>query len=103
VNGEPAVLSFEFVKHATRVSWRFLSSTVMPAWMYPTTMSLSGHTLGRCRGYDKIGIFPPLSVAKDSARRQIVDFGGSLFVHMSSFSGALTYSTETDLVILYYD
>jgi hypothetical protein len=103
VNGEPAVLSFEFVKHATRVSWRFLSSTVMPAQIYPTTMSLSGHTLGRCRGYDKIGIFPPLFVAKDSAQRQIVDFGGSFFVHMSSFSGALTYSTKTELVILYYD
>jgi hypothetical protein len=102
--GAPTLLSFEFVKHATRVSWRFLSSTVMPAQMDPITMSLSGHTLGRCRGYDKIGIFPPLSVAKDSARRQIVDFwGGSTDVHMSSFSGALTYSTETELVIIYYD
>ncbi|KAJ7368892.1 hypothetical protein DFH08DRAFT_928909 [Mycena albidolilacea] len=103
VNGKPAVLSFEFVKHATRVSWRFLSSTVMPIQMYPTTMSLSGHTLGRCRGYDKIGIFPPLSVTKDSVQRQIVDFGGSFFVHMSSFSGTLTYSTKTELIILYYD
>ncbi|KAJ7368891.1 hypothetical protein DFH08DRAFT_35372 [Mycena albidolilacea] len=103
VNGEPAVLSFEFVKHATQVSWRFLSSTVMPAQIYPTTMSLSGHALGRCRGYDKVGIFPPLSVAKDSAQRQIMDLGGSPFVHMSSFSGALTYSTKAELVILYYD
>ncbi|KAJ7368880.1 hypothetical protein DFH08DRAFT_983431 [Mycena albidolilacea] len=103
VNAEPALLNFQFVKHATRVSWRFLSSTVMLAPMYPTTMSLSGHTLGYCRGYDDFGIFPPFPVNKGSARHQIVDLGGSYSVHMSSFSGALTYSTATEVVIIYYD
>jgi hypothetical protein len=103
VNGEPALLSFEFVKHDSGVSWRFLSSTVMPTEIYPTTMSLSGHSLGSCRGYFNDGIFAPFSVSKGSARRQIVDFGGSPFVHLSSFSGALTYSTMTEIVVLYYD
>jgi hypothetical protein len=100
-NSVPAVLSFEFVKHATRVSWRFLSSTAMPAQIYPSTMSLSGHTYGYCAGYVKDGIFAPFPVSKGSAQRQIVDFGFS--AHMSSFSGALTYLTNTELVILYYD
>ncbi|KAJ7368869.1 hypothetical protein DFH08DRAFT_34900 [Mycena albidolilacea] len=93
VNGVPAVLSFEFVKHATRAA--------MPTQIYPSSMSLSGHTYAYCVGYAKDGIFAPFPVSKGSARRQIVDFGFS--AHMSSFSGALTYLTNTELVILYYD
>jgi hypothetical protein len=64
-------------------------------------MSLSGHTYGYCAGYAKDGIIAPFPVSKGSAQRQIVDFG--FYAQLTSFSGALTYSTDKELVILYYD
>ncbi|KAJ7859949.1 hypothetical protein B0H14DRAFT_3446338 [Mycena olivaceomarginata] len=103
VNSAPALLSYEFLKHDTGVSWRFVASTPMPDHIYPTAMALSGHTLGSCRGYVEDGIFAPFPVRKGSARRHIVDFGGPFMINLSPFSGALTYSTLTELVVVYYD
>ncbi|KAJ7368904.1 hypothetical protein DFH08DRAFT_35664 [Mycena albidolilacea] len=103
-DGVPALCSFECVKHNAGVSWRPLSTTPMPIQIYPRGMSLSGHTLGYCRGYNGLRIVPPDPTDKESARRQIVEFTGRApFVYLSSFSGALTYSTDKELVVVYYD
>ncbi|KAJ7887586.1 hypothetical protein B0H14DRAFT_3856294 [Mycena olivaceomarginata] len=104
-DGAPALCSFECGKHNAGVSWRPLSTTPMPIQIYPRGMSLSGHTLGYCRGYNGLRIFPPDPTDKESARRQIVEFAGrrAPFVYLSSFSGALTYSTDKELVVVYYD
>jgi hypothetical protein len=62
----------------------------------------SGHTLGYCSDYEGLPIFPPVPTDQESACRQIVQFAPP-FVHLSSFSRALTYSTDKDLVVVYYD
>ncbi|KAJ7368911.1 hypothetical protein DFH08DRAFT_35860 [Mycena albidolilacea] len=103
VNSTPALLSYEFLKHDTGVSWRFVASTPMPDHIYPTAVSLSGHTLGHCTDYAGYGIIAPFPVSKGSARRHIVDFGIPSIHHLPPFSGALTHLTLTELTVVYYD
>ncbi|KAJ7887596.1 hypothetical protein B0H14DRAFT_1237307 [Mycena olivaceomarginata] len=103
-NVAPALCSFECVKRDAGLSWRFLSTTHMPMHIYPKRMSLSGHTLGYCRGHRGLRIIPPVPTNKESACRELVEFPGRApFIHLSSFSGNLTYSTDKEVVVVYYD
>ncbi|KAJ7887569.1 hypothetical protein B0H14DRAFT_3856278 [Mycena olivaceomarginata] len=86
--------------------WGVLASSgsLLPIQIQPTGMTLSGYTLGYCAEYDnRLRVFPPDTSDKESALRQIVEFPGRApFVYLSAFSGALTYSTDKELVV-YYD
>jgi hypothetical protein len=64
-------------------------------------MALSGHTLGYCSDYDGLRIFPP--VPTDACPHAVEFARRAHFVYLSSFSGALTYSTDKELVVVYYD
>ena len=76
----------------------------MPVNLRPDSISFSGHTLGWRHDYNGLEIYPPVPAEKDSIRRQTVEFSGrGTEVHLSSFSGALTQSTDEELVVVYYD
>ncbi|KAK7062248.1 hypothetical protein R3P38DRAFT_2834265 [Favolaschia claudopus] len=79
--------SYEFHENetGTQVSWRFIASSCFPEMIIGRGMSLWGHTHGTRfhRHRHNHGIFSP--------------------VHLSPLSGAITYSTDTELAILYYD
>jgi hypothetical protein len=107
VNSTQILYSYEYLvghDHDAGVSWRFLSSIPMPGRIHPSGMSLSGHTLGWRSGLMGLDILPPDPPGnKDTGRRRTLDFPGrSDYVHLSPFSGALTYSTRKELVIVYH-
>ncbi|KAJ6551439.1 hypothetical protein B0H19DRAFT_1073141 [Mycena capillaripes] len=92
----------EFTSHGTGVSWRLVSSIPMPKNIDPTWMALSGHTLGWRYPMAGQAIFPPAPLAHEDIKP--LQFSGRGYdIHLSSFSGALTYSTSEELVIVYYD
>ncbi|KAK7062245.1 hypothetical protein R3P38DRAFT_2834249 [Favolaschia claudopus] len=90
------------------VSWRPLSSHRLPDVVYGSGMSLWGHTLGsRAHGY-RAGpeLFSAVPMDKQSRCHQILTVNYPNLVrevHLSPFSGAITYSTHAELVILHYE
>jgi len=108
LNDARTLCSYEFMQHGPgiEVSWRFVSAIPMAEkWIHVHSISLSGHILGRRRHYSRLfEIFPPVPPKKNSVRRRTGPFPVSHYVvHLSSFTGALTYSTNKDIVIVYYD
>ncbi|KAJ7755830.1 hypothetical protein B0H16DRAFT_1539780 [Mycena metata] len=91
------------LKVRTPVSWRLVSLTLLPSTIYAVAaMSFSGHTLGRKESYRELQIIPPVS-RKDAARNRDVDDFEIFSLSLSRYSGALSYSTRQDIVIVYYD
>ncbi|KAF7352320.1 hypothetical protein MVEN_01195700 [Mycena venus] len=102
-----ALCSYEFFKHAagSGVSLRFLSLIRMPDSLgTPANVSLSGHTLRWRSDFRGLDIFPPVPASKKhSVRHRTVEFPAQHYcVYLSAFSGALTYATDDELVVLYY-
>ncbi|KAJ6551427.1 hypothetical protein B0H19DRAFT_1264073 [Mycena capillaripes] len=96
------LFNYEFASHGTGMSWRLVSSIPMPKKIDPAWMALSGHTLGWRYPLAGMAIFPPARLAhEDIEPLQLPGRGDD--IHLSSFSGALTYSTSEELVIVYYD
>ncbi|KAF7352318.1 hypothetical protein MVEN_01195500 [Mycena venus] len=106
VNHSTTLRSYEFVKQdtGTGVSWRFLSSILMPDnFDHPKGITFSGHVLGSCTSHFGLEVFPPVPANKNSPRRTVDSLTRSDYVYLSPFSGTLTYSTEKELVVVYYD
>ncbi|KAF7352317.1 hypothetical protein MVEN_01195400 [Mycena venus] len=105
---KPRLCSYEIVTHeaGTGVSWRFLWSRPSVELFPAIGTSLSGHILGWCSNSGGLKMYPPVPANKSSVRPRNVGFrehGGIENVHVSSFSGALTYSTDKELFVVYYD
>ncbi|KAJ6560306.1 hypothetical protein B0H19DRAFT_1260926 [Mycena capillaripes] len=90
----------EFARNDTGVSWRLVSSIPLLGKRNLVWMSLSGHTLSSRFPLDGMAVFPPAPLPSEDIESLNFAEGG---IHLSSFSGALTYSTNKELVIVYYD
>ncbi|KAJ7628100.1 hypothetical protein B0H17DRAFT_552795 [Mycena rosella] len=90
--------SYEFVARETAVSWHRRSSVPVSSNIGPAGVSFSGHVLSW-----RSEIFPPVPLVKEATAPCIpLETGGGL-VHLSPYSGAVTYSTVKSLDVVYYD
>ncbi|KAJ7682214.1 hypothetical protein DFH06DRAFT_289731 [Mycena polygramma] len=92
--------SYDLVRHDGGMSWRLVSSTPMWGRIGPSGLSLSGHAIGWRSGESRQMVFAPTH--RDSGLRDLLKIDGrSNIVHLSPYSGALTYSTSQEIVIVY--
>ncbi|KAJ7462072.1 hypothetical protein FB451DRAFT_1267702 [Mycena latifolia] len=102
VNG--VLCSYELAVRPSGVSWHWRSSVPVNGNLvsFGLAVSYSGHSVG-WRG--QAMIFPPVPlIDEDSEPRRTLklDKHGD-FIHLSLYSGALTYATNKVLIIVYYD
>ncbi|KAJ6486450.1 hypothetical protein C8R47DRAFT_1320919 [Mycena vitilis] len=92
--------SYDLVRHNGEMSWRLVSSTRMWGGISQSGLSLSGHAIGWRSGQSRQIVFAPTQ--RDSGLRDLLKIDGrSNIVHLSPYSGALTYSTSQEIVIVY--
>ncbi|KAJ7682211.1 hypothetical protein DFH06DRAFT_1160496 [Mycena polygramma] len=101
VDRNDRLCSYDLERRDGGMSWRLVSSTPMSGRIGPSGLALSGHAIGWHIGESGQMVFAPAH--KDSGLRDILKIDGrSNLVHLSSYSGALTYSTRQEIVIVYY-
>ncbi|KAJ7181644.1 hypothetical protein C8R43DRAFT_969773 [Mycena crocata] len=89
-----ALCCYELIVQDDKATWCRLQS-IRSTVKYPLGMSYSGYIAGL-----RVGIVPPIDAAPS---RPLKVPGSGDFIHISPYSGSVTYSTAENLVIVYYD
>ncbi|KAJ6486445.1 hypothetical protein C8R47DRAFT_1320915 [Mycena vitilis] len=102
VDRNDRLCSYDLERRDGGMSWRLVSSTPMSGRIGPSGLALSGHAIGWHIGESGQMVFAPAHRDTDSGLRDILKIDGrSNLVHLSSYSGALTYSTRQEIVIVH--
>ncbi|KAJ7185490.1 hypothetical protein C8R46DRAFT_1342744 [Mycena filopes] len=103
-NRTAALVGYDFFVRGSRVYWLRLLCTRTASNTLPIGVSFSGHIVGRHVNSGKTVVLPPvlLDGEEEAPQKTLKLPGHRTYIHLSPYSGALTYSTEKSLVIVYH-
>lgn len=103
-NRTAALVGYDFFVRGSRVYWLRLLCTRTASNTLPIGVSFSGHIVGRQVNSGKTVVLPPvlLDGEEEAPQKTLKLPGHRTYIHLSPYSGALTYSTEKSLVIVYH-